>query len=394
MRERSIIHLNVADFAVAVERIVDCRLRRRPVIIAPRRAPRAAVYDMSEEAYQSGVRKGMILKQALRHCRNAFVLPPRLERYEQAMESLLKYTLPYSPLIEMTDHNGHLFMDVTGTGRLFGPPPDIAWRIRTLVRKSVGLDPVWAVAPNKLVAKVATRIVKPSGEYIVKTGDEASFLSPLPAGLIPGIRPEDLKRLREFNILRAGQVAALSLDQLDIISGKRGLFLYEAVRGIDRSPVTPVGHHQPKIMHHLSFNGDTNDAREVALGLHGLVEQAGADLRKLHWAARRIGIILDYTDGLRSGRRAAIHPPAADNFRLLNAAKTALDRAWQRRVRLRRLGLLCDRLVQAPAQHMLFEAERNRENKQQQLCATLDAVRFRFGSGKIQTGSALRMTAS
>jgi len=98
--ERSIIHLNVADFAVAVERAVDCRLKDRPVIIAPEGAARAAVYDMSEEAYRNGIRKGMALRRAVRLCRDARLLPPHPDRYEHAMRSLLKQTLPYSPLIE------------------------------------------------------------------------------------------------------------------------------------------------------------------------------------------------------------------------------------------------------------------------------------------------------
>ena len=68
---RAIIHINIADFAVAVERVVDPRLVNRPVIIAPKGSARAVVYDMSEEAYQSGVRKQMALKRALRLCRDA-----------------------------------------------------------------------------------------------------------------------------------------------------------------------------------------------------------------------------------------------------------------------------------------------------------------------------------
>ena len=66
---RSILHLNVADFAVAVERVVDLSLRGKPVIVAPLQAARAAVYDMSEEAYRDGVRKGMLLNRATRLCR-------------------------------------------------------------------------------------------------------------------------------------------------------------------------------------------------------------------------------------------------------------------------------------------------------------------------------------
>jgi DNA polymerase-4 len=237
MRERSIIHINVADFAVAVERLVDRRLKGRPVIIVHDTAVRATVYDMSEEAYQNGVRKGMSLQRALRYCRDAAVLPLHPFRYERAMLQLLKCALPYSPLIEKSDIDGHMFIDVTGTGRLFGPPPDIAWRIRKTIRANMGFDPIWSVAPNKLVAKVATRMVKPVGEYIVGAGEEARFMKPLPIHLVPGIEREDLKCFREFNLTRTGHVANLSMGQLYVMFGNRSHSLYNAVRGIDPSPV-------------------------------------------------------------------------------------------------------------------------------------------------------------
>ncbi|MFH1993343.1 MAG: hypothetical protein ABIK98_13225 [Pseudomonadota bacterium] len=154
---------------------------------------------------KGGVRKGMSLQRALRYCRDAAVLPPHPDRYERAMMRFFKHASFYSPLVEITDYNGHLFIDATGTGKLFGPPPDVAWRIRKTVRADMGFDPIWSVAPNKLVAKVATRLVKPAGEYIVRAGDEEAFLKPLPLDLIPGLEPDDLKRLRQFNLTRAGR---------------------------------------------------------------------------------------------------------------------------------------------------------------------------------------------
>ena len=92
--ERAIIHLNVADFAVAVERVVDARLGGRPVIIVPGGAARAVVYDMSEEAYAAGIRKGMATGRAVRLCKDVCVRPPHFDRYERAMKSLLKQALP------------------------------------------------------------------------------------------------------------------------------------------------------------------------------------------------------------------------------------------------------------------------------------------------------------
>ena len=389
MNERFIIHLNIADFAVAVERAMDSRLRDRPVIVAPEGAARATVYDMSDEAYQRGVQKGMPLRRALRYCREALVLPPHPDRYERAMAQLFKHASPYSPLVEMTDHNGHLFIDATGTGKLFGPPPDVAWRIRKSLRTDMGFDPIWSVAPNKLVAKVATRLVKPTGEYIVRSGDEADFLRPLPVHLIPGIEADDLKRLREFNLTLAGHVADLSPEQLNRVFDTRGYSLYEAVRGIDPSPVTAVEDKQPLVRVDYEFGNDTNDPAVMDGTLYQLVEQAGADLRKRRLAAKRIRISLGYSDGRRISRQAVANPPTASDFRLFAAAKTALGRAWARRTRIRYLCLVCDRLTFPPAQMALFP-EHEKENKAgDRLLTALDKIRRRFGFNAVRVGRTL-----
>ena len=116
--ERAIIHLNVADFAVAVERNLDPRLRQRPLIIAPEGAARATVYDMSEEAYQAGVRKGMPLRRARRRCPDARLVPPHPPLYGQVMRALTRQAKPYSPLIEPgeADDEGRLLLERRAVG--------------------------------------------------------------------------------------------------------------------------------------------------------------------------------------------------------------------------------------------------------------------------------------
>lgn len=389
MRERSIIHINVADFAVAVERLVHRGLKERPVIITHDTAVRATVYDMSEEAYQNGVRKGMALQRALRYCQDAVVLPFHPFRYERAMVQLLKCALPYSPLIEKSDYDGHLFVDVTGTGRLFGPPPDIAWRIRKAMRANMGFDPIWSVAPNKLVAKVATRMVKPVGEYIVGAGEEACFMEPLSIYLVPGIEREDLKCFREFNLTRIGHVANLSMEQLYVMFGNRSHSLYNAVRGIDPSPVLPVGQEHPTVSVSHTFGNDTNTATSVKGALYRLVEKAGIDLRKRRLTARRIRIVLDYSDGRRITRQATADPATANDFRLFAVAKTALEGAWKRRVRIRHLRLICHRLTYPPAQMALFSEHEQEKRKSDNLIFALDSIRRRYGFNSIRVGKTL-----
>ncbi len=387
--ERSIIHLNIADFAVAVERAVDCRLKDRPVIIAPEGAARAAVYDMSEEAYRNGIRKGMALRRAVRLCRDARILPPHPDRYEHAMRSLLKQTLPYSPLIETGETDGHLFMDVSGTARLFGPPADVAWRLRRQVKNDLGLDPIWSVAPNKLVAKVATRLVKPDGEYIVGAGEEESLLAPLPISLVPGIERDDLLRLREFNLTRVSQFTALSLEQLQIPFGARALFLYQTARGIDPSPVLPVGQKPPKVVADHEFGNDTNDKSCLESVLYRLVEQIGDRLRRRRRAARRVAVILDYSDGMRCARQLAARPATANDLTLFQLARRTLLLAWTRRVRIRHIRLICDRLIFPPAQLELFANEQRQTQNRDHLIVAIDTIRHRFGNESVRVGRTL-----
>ncbi len=386
---RSIIHLNVADFAVAVERAVDHRLNERPVIIAPEGAARAAVYDMSNEAYMAGIRKGMALRRAVRLCRNVQILPPHPDRYELAMRDVLKRALPYSPLIETGEDDGHLFMDATGTSRLFGLPGDVAWRLRRQIKTDLGLDPIWSVAPNKLVAKVATRLVKPDGEYIVAAGEEEALLAPLPVSLVPGIEHSDQLRLREFNLTHAFQVAALSLEQLEIPFATRSLMLYEAVRGIDPSPVSPVGQKPPRVVADHEFGNDTNNAHILEAVLYGLVEQIGSRLRRRRRAARRIAIILDYSDGMRRARQVAARPATANDLTLFELARHTLQLAWIRRVRIRHMRLVCDRLIFPPAQLELFAADQQANQKRCDLITAIDAIRHRYGNESIRMGRVL-----
>ncbi len=385
--DRSVIHLNVADFAVAIERVVDSRLKDRPVIIAPEGATRSVVYDMSDEAYRAGVRKGMPLKRAGRICKDAFVIPPHPDRYERAMNAFFKQTCAYSPLTETGEGDGHIFMDMSGSRRLFGLPMDVAWRLRKQIRQNLGFDPIWSVAPNKLVAKVATRLVKPTGEYIVAEGEEENFLAPLPLSLIPGIEKKDLLCLAEFGFTEVSQVVSLSLKQLQVLFGNRSNFFYETVRGIDSSPVLPAEKNKPEVFLDHEFGDDTNDVAKVESVLYRLVEKSGKQLRRQRLVARRLALVIDYTDGLRCVRQKKADPPTANDMALFDLARQVLGLAWFRRVRIRHMRLICDRLIFPPAHQLEIFSENFQKNRRRiRLMAAIDSIRSRFGDDAVRIG--------
>lgn len=382
-RERTVLHFNVADFAVAVERVEDCRLRDRPLLIAPLQAARAVVYDMSEEAYREGVRKGMALRQATRICRGAAVLPPRVGLYHKAMLAFFKELQGYSPLIECGEADGHFFADVTGTHRLYGPAPDIGWRVRRQARTGLGVNPIWTLGSSKLVAKVASRLVKPVGEYIVTAGEEEAFLAPLPVAVLPGLTSRELEQLRDFHLTTIGALAGLSRHQLMVPFGSRGDYLHDISRGIDDTAVCrPTSAGETIDCEHI-FADDSNDQEEVESAVAALVSRAGTSLRGRQQVTRRLGIWLRYSDGSHVVRQSACRNGTSGDVLLKKLAAAALQRAWTRRTRIRSCRLVCDRLQRQSPQLLLFTEQEDREKK---VLAAMDALRKRFGHEVIGVG--------
>jgi DNA polymerase-4 len=123
--------------------------------------------------------------------------------------------------------------------------------------------------------------------------------------------------------------------------------------------------------------------------LYRLVEQAGRQLRRQSLAARRVGLVLEHTDGVRRVRQTSARPATANDFSLFTHARRVLALAWTRRVRLRRMTLICDRLTYPPAQRLLFEPERRTAEKQDRLVAAMDRIRQRFGSDALAMGRTL-----
>ncbi len=386
--ERSIIHLNVADFAVAVEQTRNPGLKGAPVIIAPTGAPRAVVYDMSEEAFQEGVQKGMPLGRAFRLSPRATLLPPCPNLYERAMKALIAKSLAYSPRIESGKRDGHLFIDATGTSRMFGPAVDVAWRLNREMKTSLGLDPVWSVATNKLVAKVATRLAKPFGEYIVGPGEEAAFLSPLPLEIIPGFGKEDLLRLREFNLERVFELRSLDLAQLETAFGKRAGAIFHGIRGVDAAPVARVAHGGELLGGDHEFPEDTNNGTCLKQGVHLVVASLCQKLRRREVHCATLTLVLTYSDGIRRYARMRLKPATASDFTMFRQCVPLLYKAWNRRIRIRHLGLVCDRAVPPDPQLDLFVDDAGKK-KEERLVNAMERIRDRFGPSSVVPGLAL-----
>jgi DNA polymerase-4 len=171
--DRQIVCFGIPAFEVAVARLHDLSLSTRPVAIVLLNTPRAFLREVSAEAEQEGLVVGMSVDHAKRVCPSLHVLSPNPSRVRSAEASLLHIVSRYAPVWEPVQP-GSFVMDLTGTGRLFGPAYDVASTVQQEVLAQYRLDGVAGVGSNKLVAQTAATLIQPSELYDVRPGSEPS----------------------------------------------------------------------------------------------------------------------------------------------------------------------------------------------------------------------------
>ncbi len=387
--ERQILHLRVISFPVAVYRVKDPSLRRRPLLVSAGRGPRAVVLSASDEAREDGVRPGMALSEATRWCRSALVLPPDPILFGKAERALGEILGRFSPIVEPV-RGGRFFADLTGTRRLLGPAVDLARRIQSEVDHRLGLGPNAGLGANKLISDVAARVLRPVSLLDVLPGQEMSFLSPLSVRHLPAVDPRTEGRLLdELNIRRVKDLGAVDLPHLNLAFGAKGIALYRQARGVDESPVRPP-ERSPSVDADETFPEDTNDDAALLSCLYGLVERCGARLRLLGLPAREVRLTARYTDGVTVSRSAMMSPPEARDLSLFAHLCPLFEKVVARRGRVRYLRVRFTKLSPAPQQMSLFgEPDAVRDpalRREPELVSALDRLRARFGQRAIAFG--------
>ena len=388
MSTGTILHVNAVGLAAAIEMHVDHSLRTWPFVVANERAPRAVVLAPSPVAHREGVRPGMVLSLARTICPELKTCEPRPMLYRSVEESLRTLGLSFTPLVERAGA-GHLYLDLAGTSRLNGVPEDAAQKLRACIYEATGLTPTVALASNKTVCKVATRVFRPSGFVALSYNEENRLIRQQPVELLPGVGPVLLGRLSLLGLDEIGQLADLDAIEARAL-GPRGSELVTRARGIDTSPVDPEPEEKKSVHGEVIFEPDTSNPETLRLRLGILVRELAFSLRKQGFGAHKVTVSLTYTDGpSSSATEKAVRLRTRDD-ELISLACAALGRATTRRVRIRRLGITLSGIEAAGPELDLFEPQELRMNRLQ---IALDTVRTRFGPNALIPCAALCLSS-
>jgi len=234
---RAIIHVDMDAFYASVEQRDNPSLRGKPIIVGGH-AQRGVVVAASYEVRPFGVRSAMPMARAMKLAPHAIVVKPRFSAYSEASEQVFAIFERYTPLVEPLSLD-EAFLDVTASVGLFGPPADIARRIRKEIAEELKLPASAGIASVKFVAKMASDLAKPNGQREVRAQETVQFLAKLPVSRLWGVGPKTEEELTRAGLKTIGDVAARDVTWLEQRLGSQGRELWALARGQDEREVVP-----------------------------------------------------------------------------------------------------------------------------------------------------------
>lgn len=329
--ERVILHVDMDAFFASVEVLDDPTLAGLPVIVGGS-GTRGVVAACTYEARRFGVHSAMPSSVARRLCPDAVFVDGRFHRYVEESRKLHAIFHSVTPLVEGISLD-EAFLDVTGSRQLLGDGPTIAATIRRRVADELHLDCSVGIGRSKLMAKLASKVAKPSaspagitpgaGVVVVPADGELAFLHPLPVRALWGVGPVTGRRLESLGILTVGDVASLPDGALQRYLGTaQGTHLAELARGYDPRPVVPE-QEAKSIGHEETFPSDLWDRDDLHGHLLRMVDASAAALRRSELAARTITIKVRFADFSMITRSHSLASPI-DASPAVGAVATAL----------------------------------------------------------------------
>jgi DNA polymerase-4 len=372
-------------FYASVEQRDDPSLQGRPVIVGGTRN-RGVVAAASYEVRPFGVRSAMPVREALRRCPDAICIAPRMSHYQAISREVFAIFRDFTPLVQGLSLD-EAFLDVTASQSALGPAPQIAAEIKRRIFATTRLTASVGVAPNKLVAKIASELEKPDGLVVVAPQRVREFLDPLELRQLFGLGRKTVPRLEAIGVRTLGDLRRCPAAGLRPVFGRYADRMRERASGVDDRPVI-ADWEEKQISAEETFATDIADPAVLHRELARLADRTGARLRAKRLTAACVTVKIRRRDFTTHTRQRHFQPPGNETRIIATIAAQLLDDwlAAQPGVALRLLGVGVGELATAEQLDLFAEPASVRGTR---LDATVDLIRAKYGTAGVVRGSSL-----
>ena len=383
--QRQIMHIDMNAFFASVEQQHNPELRGKPIAVVGS-AKRTVITTSSYEARAFGVRTGMTVWEARQKCPRIILVVGDNRKYTYTSSRIVEMMHQFTPLVEVFSID-EAFLDVTGSLRLFGSAERIAYLVKAEIRHHFGITCSIGIAPNKLLAKLASDMEKPDGLTVIRSEDVSRVLDRVPVKDLCGVGAKTGWQLALYGIRTCGDLGRFPVEILRRKFGIVGEQLVRMGKGIDDSPVIPVEESDPvkSVGHSMTLERDIEERKEILKFLLQLSEMVGRRARRYNVWGKTVTLSIRYADfDTWVGKQETLREYINRSEDIYREAVAILDTlVLVQPVRL--LGVRLTNLRYESNQLSLFPEER----KKAFMASAMDEVNDRYGDFTVTFGSLL-----
>ncbi|ANE48283.1 DNA polymerase IV [Paenibacillus swuensis] len=387
---RVILHVDMNAFYCSVHEAVEPdRYQGKPLAVAGSvELRKGIIVTSSYAARRRGISTGMQVGKALKLCPDLILLQPDFHLYRHFSKAFMKIIYNYSPMLEATSID-ECYVDISGS-RQFGNPVEIAQKIQDRIMQELGLPCSIGIAPNKLLAKMASDMKKPNGITVLRIRDVPYVLWDKPCSHLFGIGAKTGEKLNKLRIHNLGDLAKADEALLSREFGVLGHWLKRAANGLDDGVVNPDREQSKSIGHTTTLPANVTESADVHRVFLNLADQTARRLRKQQLVTQTIQITIRNPDMHTITRSSTLETPTEDADMIYKEACKLYAKHWKDRKPIRLLGITLQNLIaktESAIQLDLFDYVES--PKKEILNQTLDKLRDKFGESAVLTAGML-----
>lgn len=391
---RTILHLDLDAFFCAVEETRNPELRGKAFAVGGRPDERGVVASCSYAARRNGVRSAMPMSRALRLSPGLIIVPARHRLYSEVSRQVMAILHDLTGLVEQISID-EAFLDISD---MQNDPERLARGLQARIRDELHLPCSIGIASNKLVAKIATEVGKalrlremrsaqrevepPNAVTVVPYGEEAAFLSPLPAEMLWGVGPKTSKRLNDLGIHTIGDIARWPEKELIRLFGENGRDLSRHAKGIDNRPVV-TERETKSVSQEVTFSVDVRDDKVLQKTIREQSARVASQLRKNGLAGSTIKLKIRWPDFTTLTRQMTLGHRTDQDDEIAKAALELMKSVRKSNQAVRLIGVGVSGLGAPIRQLSLWDAGTEKSRKLQE---AVDELKERYGKGVIRRG--------